>query len=79
MESFGLDKYIDEHLHSTNYLQNHVEGLEVQTKDKNWIKVKPTQDSFTVMIGDSLYVSHLFILPSNTESIPEKARSTQMF
>lgn len=87
MESFGLDTYIDEHLHSTNYLlrvmkykgpdteetklglnahtdknivtilyQNHVEGLEVQTKDNNWIKVKPSQDSFIVMIGDSLHV-----------------------
>ncbi|XP_010500907.1 PREDICTED: probable 2-oxoglutarate-dependent dioxygenase AOP1 isoform X2 [Camelina sativa] len=86
MESFGLDKYIDEHLHSTNYLlrvmkykepdteetklglnahtdknivtilyQNHVEGLEVQTKDNNWIKVKPSKDSFIVMIGDSLH------------------------
>uniref|UniRef100_A0A1J3I6H6 Putative 2-oxoglutarate-dependent dioxygenase AOP1.2 n=1 Tax=Noccaea caerulescens TaxID=107243 RepID=A0A1J3I6H6_NOCCA len=86
MESFGLVKHIDEHLHSTNYLlrvmkyrgpgteetelglnahtdknivtilyQNHVEGLEVQSKDKNWIKVKPSQDSFIVMIGDSLH------------------------
>lgn len=82
MESFGLMKYIDEHLHSTNYLlrvmkyqgpeteeakmglnvhtdlniftilhQNNVEGLEVLTKDKNWIKVKPSQDSFHVSLG----------------------------
>ncbi|XP_010542274.1 PREDICTED: probable 2-oxoglutarate-dependent dioxygenase AOP1 [Tarenaya hassleriana] len=86
LESFGLEKYIDEHLESTNYLlramkykgpdteetklglnahtdknivtilyQNHVEGLEVQTKDNKWIKVKPSKDSFIAMIGDSLY------------------------
>ncbi|CAN8321609.1 unnamed protein product [Cochlearia groenlandica] len=86
MESFGLSKYIDEHLNSTNYLlrvmkykgpdtqetklglnahtdknivtilyQNNVDGLEVQTKDKKWIKVKSSQDSFIVMIGDSLH------------------------
>ncbi|VVB16803.1 unnamed protein product [Arabis nemorensis] len=88
MESFGLLKYMDEHLNSTNYLlrvmkyqgpgteepklglpahmdssmltilyQNHVHGLEVQTKDKNWTKVKPLQDSFIVLIGVSFYAS----------------------
>ena len=103
MESFGLVKYIDEHLQSTNYLfrvmkytgpdteetklglnahtdknivtilyQNHVEGLEVQTKDKNWINVKPSEDSFIVMIGDSLHVRSLcFYLPFKTESMLE--------
>ncbi|KAL1188401.1 putative 2-oxoglutarate-dependent dioxygenase AOP1.2 [Cardamine amara subsp. amara] len=90
MESFGLEKYIDEHLNSTNYLlrlmkytsppddddgleetkfglrahtdkniltilhQFQVDGLEVKTKDEKWIKVKPSQDSFLVMVGDSL-------------------------
>lgn len=88
LESLGLEKYLDEHMESTNYLlrvmkykgpqstdtklglnahtdknivtilyQNQVEGLEVQTKNGDWITVKPSQDSFTVMIGDSLYVS----------------------
>lgn len=94
MESFGLEKYIDEHLNSTNYLfrlmkytsppaddddgleetkfglrahtdkniltilhQYQVDGLEVKTKDEKWIKVKPSQDSFLVMVGDSLGVS----------------------
>lgn len=90
MESFGIEKYIDEHLNSTNYLlrmmkyttpldadvdethlglcahtdknivtilhQNQVDGLEVKTKDGKWIKVKPSQDSFLVMVGDSLCV-----------------------
>ncbi|XP_015868730.2 probable 2-oxoglutarate-dependent dioxygenase AOP1 [Ziziphus jujuba] len=86
LESLGLEKYLDEHMESTNYLlrvmkykgpqstdtklglnahtdknivtilyQNQVEGLEVQTKNGDWITVKPSQDSFTVMIGDSLY------------------------
>uniref|UniRef100_A0A1J3IJ57 Putative 2-oxoglutarate-dependent dioxygenase AOP1.2 n=1 Tax=Noccaea caerulescens TaxID=107243 RepID=A0A1J3IJ57_NOCCA len=88
MESFGIEKYIDEHLKATNYLfrlmkyasppdddveetkiglrshtdkniitilhQYQVEGLEVQTKDKKWIKVKPSPDSFLVMLGESL-------------------------
>ncbi|KFK30903.1 hypothetical protein AALP_AA6G041100 [Arabis alpina] len=90
MESFGIEKYIDEHLNSTNYLfrmakytsppdaddgveetklglrshtdkntitilhQYQVGGLEVKTKDEKWIKVKPSQDSFIVMVGDCL-------------------------
>ncbi|EOA22614.1 hypothetical protein CARUB_v10003282mg [Capsella rubella] len=89
MESFGIQRYIDEHLNSTNYIlrlmeyttpldaddeeesklglrahtdknmitilhQHQVEGLEVKTKDEKWIKVKPSQDSFIVMVGDSL-------------------------
>ncbi|XP_062086868.1 probable 2-oxoglutarate-dependent dioxygenase AOP1 [Humulus lupulus] len=87
LESLGVEKYLVEHMESTNYLlrvmkykgpqtpetklglnahtdknivtilnQNQVEGLEVQTKDGEWISVKPSSsDSFIVMIGDSLY------------------------
>ncbi|KAK0595174.1 hypothetical protein LWI29_004264 [Acer saccharum] len=86
LESFGLEKYMDEHMNSTNYLlrvmkykgpqtsetklglkahtdmtivtilfQNQVEGLEVQTKDGQWINVKPSPDSFIAMSGYSLY------------------------
>ncbi|XP_038694945.1 probable 2-oxoglutarate-dependent dioxygenase AOP1 [Tripterygium wilfordii] len=86
VESLGLEKYMDEHMNSTNYLlrvmkykgpqcsdaklglnshtdknvvtilfQNQVEGLEVQTKDGEWIDYKPSPDSFIVMIGDSLH------------------------
>lgn len=95
MESFGIEKYIDEHLKATNYLfrmmkyssapdddveetkiglrshtdkniitilhQYQVEGLEVQTKDKKWIKAKPSPDSFLVMLGESLCVSPNFV------------------
>ncbi|KAK6787474.1 hypothetical protein RDI58_015999 [Solanum bulbocastanum] len=86
LESLGVQKYMDEHMNSTNYLlrvmkykgpqsnetklglnghtdknivtilyQNEVNGLEVLTKDGQWINVDPTPDTFTVMIGDSLY------------------------
>ncbi|KAF5466676.1 hypothetical protein F2P56_016582 [Juglans regia] len=87
LESLGAEKYLDEHMGSTNYLlrvmkytgpqttetnkklgltahtdknivtilyQNEVDGLEVKTKNGEWINVKPTPDSFIVMIGDSL-------------------------
>ncbi|KAG2331322.1 hypothetical protein Bca52824_002502 [Brassica carinata] len=91
IESFGIEKYIDEHLNSTNYLfrmmkytappdddggneetklglrshtdkniltilhQYQVDGLEIQTKDEKWIKVKPSHHhSFIIMVGDSL-------------------------
>lgn len=88
LESLGLEKYLEEHIGSTNYLlrvmkykgpqtsetklglnshtdknivtilyQNQVDGLEVQTKNGEWINVKPSPDSFIAMIGDSLYVS----------------------
>lgn len=86
LESLGVEKYLEEHLGSANYLlrvmkykgpqtketkmglsahtdknivtilyQNQVEGLEVQTKDGEWISVKPSPNSFIVMIGDSLH------------------------
>lgn len=88
LESFDLEKYMDEHMGSTNYLlrvmkykgpkttetklglhshtdknivtilyQNEVDGLEVLSKEGEWINVKPSKQSFTVMIGESLYVS----------------------
>ncbi|MBA0628111.1 hypothetical protein Godav_022882 [Gossypium davidsonii] len=86
LESFDLEKYMDEHMGSTNYLlrvmkykgpkttetklglhshtdknivtilyQNEVDGLEVLSKEGEWINVKPSKHSFTVMIGESLY------------------------
>ncbi|OUZ99667.1 Oxoglutarate/iron-dependent dioxygenase [Macleaya cordata] len=33
--------------------QNHVNGLEVQTKNGEWIKVTPSASSFIVMLGDA--------------------------
>ncbi|KAK4719229.1 hypothetical protein R3W88_017567 [Solanum pinnatisectum] len=87
LESLGLEKYMDEHMNSTNFVlrlmkyntpqsseseigvsahtdksiatilyQNQINGLQVMTKDGQWINVEPTQDTFTVMIGDSLHV-----------------------
>ncbi|XP_022983670.1 probable 2-oxoglutarate-dependent dioxygenase AOP1 [Cucurbita maxima] len=86
VESLGVEKYMEEHLDSTNYLlrvmkykgpesndtqlglhshtdknivtilyQNHVEGLQVQTKDGKWISFQPSPNSFVVMIGDSFH------------------------
>ncbi|KAJ3677074.1 hypothetical protein LUZ60_002798 [Juncus effusus] len=40
----------------TIVLQNGAEGLEVLNKDEEWIRVVPSPDSFTVMIGDSMTV-----------------------
>ncbi|CAN4100188.1 unnamed protein product [Withania somnifera] len=85
LESLGVEKYVDEHMNSTNYLlrvmkykapqssetelgfsahtdkniitilyQNQVNGLQVLTKDGQWIDVEPTPETFTVLIGDSL-------------------------
>ena len=94
LESLGVEKYLEEHLGSTNYLlrvmkykgpqttetklglnahtdknivtilyQNQIEGLETQTKDGQWISLKPSPDSFVVMIGDSLLVSSFSQFP----------------
>ena len=89
LESLGLEKYMDEHMNSTNFVlrlmkyntpqsnteteigvsahtdksiatilyQNQINGLQVMNKNGQWINVEPTQDTFTVMIGDSLHVS----------------------
>ncbi|KAL0642497.1 hypothetical protein Bca4012_040787 [Brassica carinata] len=88
MESFGIEKYLDEHLNSTYYVlrlmkytsapdddveetkvgllshtdksittilhQYEVDGLEIKTKDEKWIKVKPSQHCFIIMVGDFL-------------------------
>ncbi|XP_010460573.1 PREDICTED: probable 2-oxoglutarate-dependent dioxygenase AOP1.2 isoform X2 [Camelina sativa] len=69
LESFGLEKYMEEHLNSANkHFQilkykglsddDTENGLEIKTKDgKEWIKVKPSQAaSFIVMAGASLHV-----------------------
>lgn len=52
----GLNAHTDKNIVTILY-QNEVSGLEVLTKDGKWINVDPTPDTFTVMIGDSLYVS----------------------
>lgn len=37
--------------------QNHVNALEVQTKDGKWIQVAPSASTFIVMVGESFLVS----------------------
>ncbi|XP_060191164.1 probable 2-oxoglutarate-dependent dioxygenase AOP1 [Lycium barbarum] len=49
----GLNAHTDKNIVTILY-QNQVNGLEVLTKDGQWINVDPTPDTFTVMIGDSL-------------------------
>ncbi|XP_030464479.1 probable 2-oxoglutarate-dependent dioxygenase AOP1 [Syzygium oleosum] len=86
LETFGVEKYLDEHMNSTNYLlrvmkyegpqttdtklglmshtdkniltilcQNEVAGLQLQSKEGEWICARPSTNSFIVMIGESLY------------------------
>lgn len=85
VESFGMEKYLEEHMNSTyNFLrvtkyeapkttekktglrahtdknttsilyQNQTDGLEVQTRDGEWINVKFSPCSFIVIVGESL-------------------------
>ncbi|KAG7614959.1 putative 2-oxoglutarate-dependent dioxygenase AOP1 [Arabidopsis thaliana] len=49
----GLRSHTDKNI-ITILHQYQVDGLEVKTKDDKWIKVKPSQDSVLVMVGDSL-------------------------
>lgn len=91
LEILRVEKYLDEHMDSTNYLlrvmkykgpqttetkvglpshkdtntftilyQNQVDGLEVKTKDGQWIKVKSSMHSFIAMLGESFMVSLLY-------------------
>ena len=53
----GLTSHTDKNIVTILY-QNQVCGLQVQTKDGEWITVKPSPDSFIVMIGDSFHVNH---------------------
>ncbi|KAG8492491.1 hypothetical protein CXB51_009750 [Gossypium anomalum] len=87
LESFGIEKYMDELIDSTNYqlmvmkyekpntndsthalaghcdtntmtllYQNEVNGLQIQRKDGERINMKPSPNSFIVLIGESLSV-----------------------
>ncbi|XP_022714503.1 probable 2-oxoglutarate-dependent dioxygenase AOP1 [Durio zibethinus] len=50
----GLYGHTDKNTMTILY-QNDVDGLEVRTKDGEWIHLKPSPASFIVMIGDILY------------------------
>ncbi|KAK6787478.1 hypothetical protein RDI58_016003 [Solanum bulbocastanum] len=50
----GLSSHIDKSTITILY-QNQVNGLQVLTKDGQWINVDPTPDTFIVLIGDLLH------------------------
>ncbi|MBA0809712.1 hypothetical protein Gohar_025341 [Gossypium harknessii] len=101
LESFGLEKYMDELIDSTNYqlrvmkyekpktkdsthdahcdsnmltllYQNEVNGLQIQSKDGEWINMKPSPNSFIVLIGESLSVWLNGRLPSPSHRVMMK-------
>ncbi|KAJ4758610.1 2-oxoglutarate-dependent dioxygenase-related family protein [Rhynchospora pubera] len=51
----SLPVHVDPNL-ITIVLQNGVEGLEVRTKDEEWLRVVPSPDTFTVMLGEAMTV-----------------------
>jgi len=58
----GLSTHSDKNIVTILY-QNEVQGLEVLTKDGKWISHKPSPHTFVVMIGDSLHVNSVHLLP----------------
>ncbi|XP_015168251.1 probable 2-oxoglutarate-dependent dioxygenase AOP1.2 [Solanum tuberosum] len=50
----GLSSHTDKS-NITILYQNQVNGLQILTKDGQWINVDPTPDTFIVLIGDSLH------------------------
>ncbi|KAG5602037.1 hypothetical protein H5410_033407 [Solanum commersonii] len=50
----GLRAHTDTEILTILY-QNHVNGLQLFTKDKQWKNINPTPGTFTIIIGDSLH------------------------
>lgn len=55
-KAIGINPHKDKNM-LTILHQNQVDGLEVQTKFGDWIRAKPSQDSFILMVGECLHVS----------------------
>lgn len=53
--NMGLLSHADKNM-LTILHQNEVEGLQVQKKDGEWIKVKLSSNSFVVMVGETFRV-----------------------
>ena len=56
--AIGLVTHTDKNI-LTILCQNEVQGLEVLSKEGNWIRLNFCKDSFIVIIGDLLKVSSL--------------------
>ncbi|XP_039009379.1 probable 2-oxoglutarate-dependent dioxygenase AOP1.2 [Hibiscus syriacus] len=56
----GVFAHCDKNMVTLLY-QNEVDGLQIQNKDGEWMNIKPSPDSFIVMVGESFNVGHLFI------------------
>lgn len=52
----GLMAHTDKNIISIIY-QNEVDGLEIQTRDGDWIPVKFSPDSFFIIMGESFQAS----------------------
>ncbi|PKI46300.1 hypothetical protein CRG98_033309 [Punica granatum] len=54
VKKLGVHEHTDRNM-MTILHQNQIDGLEIQRKDGEWISLRPSQESFIVVIGDSLY------------------------
>jgi len=72
----GLSPHTDKNFVTILY-QNQVEGLEMMTKDGQWISYKPSSGSFVVVLGDSIHVNfiHCSSLRTNHQLVAKSLKS----